>query len=225
MLKRAISFAVKVIKGRSFKIDKEVPNRAIFSIVFHRAIDLLRGIILIRKIVFIGSGSKITSRSRMFFGKGVVIGRFTEIDGLSKEGLIFGNAVSIGAHSIIRVSGTLTDIGKGINFGDNVGIGDFSHIGGAGGVSIGNDTIIGAYFSVHPENHNFNDKDILIRKQGVNRKGIKVGNNCWIGAKVTILDGSVIGDGCVVAAGSVVNGTYPNNVVIGGVPSRVLKEI
>lgn len=218
MLKSAISFAIKVIKGRNFKFDEKVPNRVVLSIVFHRVIDLLRGLVFLRKFVFVGAGSRITSNSMISFGKGVVIGRFAEIDGLSYDGLVFGNAVSIGAHSIIRVSGTLTDIGKGIKVGNNVGIGDFSHIGGAGGVNIGDDTIIGAYFSVHPENHNFS-------KQGVNRKGIHIGSNCWIGAKVTILDGSVIGDGCVVAAGSVVSGNYPRNVIIGGVPSRVLKEI
>lgn len=65
--------------------------------------------------------------------------------------------------------------------------------------------------------------DIPIRKQGVNRKGIKIGSNCWIGAKVTILDGTIIGNGCIVAAGAVVRGQFPDNCVIGGVPAKILK--
>ena len=62
-----------------------------------------------------------------------------------------------------------------------------------------------------------------IRLQGVSHKGITIGRNCWIGAKATFLDGAEIGDGCIVAAGAVVRGTFPENVVIGGVPARILK--
>ena len=43
--------------------------------------------------------------------------------------------------------------------------------------------------------------------------------------KVTILDGVTIGDNCVIAAGAVVNGSFPDNVVIGGVPAAILKSI
>lgn len=64
-----------------------------------------------------------------------------------------------------------------------------------------------------------------MRLQGVNRKEIMIGNDCWIGAKATILDGVVIGDGCVVAAGALVpRGVYPSYSIIGGVPARVIKK-
>lgn len=54
---------------------------------------------------------------------------------------------------------------------------------------------------------------------------MRIGNNCWIGAKTTILDGTIIGNHCVVAAGAVVKGIFPDNVIIGGVPARIIKEI
>ena len=41
-------------------------------------------------------------------------------------------------------------------------------------VEIGDNTIVGQYFSTHPENHNYENLDILIREQGVNRQGIKI---------------------------------------------------
>ena len=47
----------------------------------------------------------------------------------------------------------------------------------------------------------------------------------WVGSKVTFLDGSEVGNNSVVAAGAVVNGKFPPNVVIGGVPAKVIKEI
>lgn len=90
---------------------------------------------------------------------------------------------------------------------------------------IGDDTIFGNYVSIYPENHNYKDKNIPIRLQGVNSRGVvRIGNNCWIGAKVTILDGTVIGDNCIVAAGAVVNGKFPDNVMIGGILAKIIKN-
>src|SRR5690606_14434603 len=104
-------------------------------------------------------------------------------------------------------------------------VGDFTHFGAPGGIEIGNDVIMGSYVSFHSENHNFSDTTMLIREQGVTSKGIKIGNNVWVGAKVTFLDGCVIGNHCVVAAGAVVNGIFPDNCVIGGVPAKIIKTI
>ncbi len=63
-----------------------------------------------------------------------------------------------------------------------------------------------------------------IRLQRVNHMGIRIGKNCWIGAKATILDRTIIGDGCIVVAGAVVSGIFPNNVIIGGVPAKILRS-
>ena len=91
-------------------------------------------------------------------------------------------------------------------------------------MEIGDDTIFGNYVSLHSENHNYQDKNIPIRLQGVTRKGIKIGRDCWIGSKATILDGSVIGDGCIVAAGAVVRGVIPPYSIVGGVPAKIIKS-
>ena len=82
---------------------------------------------------------------------------------------------------------------------------------------------MGQYFSCHPENHNHADLATEIRLQGVVRKGIKIGANCWIGSKVTILDNVEIGAGSIIAAGAVVNKSFPANSIIGGVPAKLLK--
>ena len=101
--------------------------------------------------------------------------------------------------------------------GNYVGLGTHGHYGsGMGFLEIGDDTIFGNYVSIHPENHNYHNTNIPIRLQGVNGVGVKIGKNCWIGAKVTILDGTIIGDNSVAAAGAVVRGQFPDNCVIGG---------
>ena len=53
---------------------------------------------------------------------------------------------------------------------------------------------------------------------------IKIGNNVWIGINVTILKGVEIGDNVIVAAGSVVNKSFPNNVLIAGVPAKIINK-
>lgn len=52
---------------------------------------------------------------------------------------------------------------------------------------------------------------------------IMVGNHVWIGERATILKGVTIGDGAVVAAGSVVTHDVPERTVVAGVPARVVK--
>ncbi len=145
-----------------------------------------------------------------------------EVEG--KDGIYFGNRVSIGYRTRIECTGSFSNIGKGFRCGNNCGLGTDSFYGAAGGIEIGNNVIVGNYVSMHSENHNYSDSSIPIKDQGVNHKGIYIGDNCWIGAKVTILDGSVIGSGTVVAAGAVVTGVFPDNVILGGIPARIIKK-
>ena len=130
----------------------------------------------------------------------------------------------MGFFTHIELTGSMKLIGQGMIIGNNVGLGSHGHYGsGAGLLEIGDYTIFGNYVSIHPENHNYSDLSIPIKLQGVNGKGIKIGNDCWIGAKVTILDGTVIGDHSIVAAGAVVTGKFPPYSIIGGVPAKIIK--
>lgn len=54
---------------------------------------------------------------------------------------------------------------------------------------------------------------------------VHIGDNVWIGNRATILAGTIIGDNSIVAAGAVVKGIFPNNVIIGGVPAKIIKKI
>lgn len=54
---------------------------------------------------------------------------------------------------------------------------------------------------------------------------VTIGDNVWIGANATICPGVTLGDNVVVGAGAVVTKDFPNNVVIGGVPAKILKKV
>ena len=205
--------------------DSKIETKRLIKFFFDKGFDLIRGFILFSKMcIFVGKKTKILSRKKISFGKWLNISHHVFLDGLSQDGIILGNRVSIGCYTRIECTGSFSNLGKGFKCGNNCGLGTNCFYGAAGGIEIGDDVIVGNFVTMHSENHNFNDLSIPIRLQGVNHKGIKIGNNCWIGAKATILDGSIIGNGCVIAAGALVRGEFPDNVVIGGVPARILKE-
>jgi acetyltransferase-like isoleucine patch superfamily enzyme len=216
-------------KNPDFALDPAVSDRVIFQLAWVRLGAWMRSWRLLLRgkkpgLLFLGRGVRFFNLSNIRFGRMVQIGEGAYLGALGKQPLEIGDQVNIGAYSRLEISRTFHEVGAYIRIGDRVGLGDFAHLGGAGGLEIGDDCIIGAYLSCHPENHNFADPDQPIRLQGTNRQGIKIGKNCWIGAKVTILDGVEIGDNCVLAAGAVITRSMPANSIIGGVPARVLKS-
>ena len=208
---------------RQVDISEDMHHTYLMETLFNSCLGLLRGLLRLQRAAVLGHRVRIMHRRNLELGRGVTVGDFSLLDCWGESGISLGDRTSIGRFCVLKVSGSLSNIGKGIIVGNNVGIGDFAHIGGSGGVTLGSDTICGPYLSIHPEEHLFSSESNLIRLQGVSRAGVKVGANCWIGAKVTILDGAQVGNGCVIAAGSVVNGKFGDNLVLGGVPARVLK--
>lgn len=224
MLKKIIQGKLKKL-GKNYQIDNSIPNAYFIYQIFSRLIMSFRGLIVLRKKVFLGSNTKILNKKNFSIGKNTTIENHVVLDGFSRNKIVLGYNVKIGSYSKLLSTSHMSKYGAGMIIGNNSAFGDFTHFGAPGGIVIGNDVIAGSYVSFHSENHVFSDTSILIREQGVTSKGITIGNNVWIGAKVTFLDGAKVGDNCVVAAGAVVNGQFPNNVIIGGVPAKILKEI
>ncbi len=209
--------------GKTYSIDPRIPDRLLVRTIYIRTIMVIRGFMITGRKVFIGPGCKILNRRNIHFGKNVTIENNSVIDGYSSSKIVFGDCVKIGAYSKLLATSHLATFGKGMTMGKNSAVGDFTHFGAPGGIEIGEDVIMGSYVSFHSENHNFSDVNIPIREQGVTSKGIKIGDDVWVGAKVTFLDGCVVGSHSVVAAGAVVIGEFPDYAVIGGVPAKILK--
>ncbi len=222
-----------IIKKRnsSFSFDENISNRTLFNLVADKSFDLLRGVFTLLfqfkkpKLIFVGRAVRCFNSQNIVFGKWVKIDYGVYLSGLGRGKLIIGDSSGIGSYSQLVISTSFNNLGEYIHIGKHVGIGQFASIGGSGGVTIGNHTIIGQYFSCHPENHNYGNPNQLIKDQGTTRGKITIGENCWIGAKVTVLAGVTIGDNSIVAAGAVVNKSMPPNSIIAGVPARVIKGI
>lgn len=231
MDKGKLSFAslLERVKGDGTIIDSRIPDSYLFRVMMSKAISLIYGMLRLRttKRIYIHPSTKIKCPSRISVGTNFVVGQDCYVDALSEKGLVCGNNVSMGFHTHLELTGSIRFLGSGMRIGNNVGLGSHGHYGsGKGFVEIGDNTIFGNYVSIHPENHVFSDRSRSIREQGTNSKGgVKIGSNCWIGAKVTILDGAIIGNNSIVAAGSVVIGKFPDNVIIGGVPAKIIKKV
>jgi acetyltransferase-like isoleucine patch superfamily enzyme len=88
-----------------------------------------------------------------------------------------------------------------------------------GFVEIGNRNMIGPDVYITDSDHRFGP-GLVPGAQPMERGEVFIGNRCWIGAKTVILKGARLEDGCVVAAGAVVNRTVEAGQVVGGVPAR-----
>lgn len=93
-----------------------------------------------------------------------------------------------------------------------------------GKVDIGDDVMIAPDCNIIGASHNFSESKTLIREQGIERKGVVIENNVWLGAKVIVLDGVSIGTGSVIGAGSVVTKSIPSYSIAVGNPCKVVKR-
>lgn len=114
-----------------------------------------------------------------------------------------------------------TDCGKNIKLGKRVFINSDCKFQDQGGITIGNDVLVGHNCVIATLNHVM-DPD---RRADMIPAPVIIGDKVWIGANVTILQGVSIGEGAVIAAGAVVNKDVPPHTVVGGIPAKVIKKI
>ncbi len=110
-----------------------------------------------------------------------------------------------------------------IKIGNNISTNNNIMLCAANYIEIGDNTMIGQYVTIMDhEAHGINPNER--KKVGVIGK-IIIGQNVWLGNNVTILKNSEIGDNTIVATGAVVSGKYPADVIIGGIPAKIIKNL
>ena len=114
-----------------------------------------------------------------------------------------------------------TDFGKNITVGKNVFINACCHFQDQGGITLGDNCLVGHNVVFATLNHGFAPEE----RQSMLPAPIVVGRNVWIGSNSTILQGVTIGDNSIIAAGSVVTKDVPANAIVAGVPARFSRSI
>ena len=114
-----------------------------------------------------------------------------------------------------------TDFGKNITVGKNVFINACCHFQDQGGITLGDNCLVGHNVIFATLNHGFAPEE----RQSMLPAPIVVGRNVWIGSNSTILQGVTIGDNSIIAAGSVVTKDVPANAIVAGVPARFIRSI
>jgi acetyltransferase-like isoleucine patch superfamily enzyme len=135
---------------------------------------------------------------------------------------VFGS-INGGAHKYGSVELQVRYPNAKIILGDQIWTNNNLLIIAANHIIIGSNTLIGQNVTIMDfEAHEIDPK----KRRVIGKIGkIEIGKNVWIGNNVVILKNSVIGENSIIAAGAIVNGVFPQNVILGGVPAKVIKSI
>lgn len=168
-----------------------------------------------KKNVFLGGGVKVFYKSRVCAYKGIIrVGQNCMIGRSDRN-----------YHASMPFFTTLfTDME-----GAEIRIGNYCRINGAyihaqKSIKIGDNCVIASGVNIIDSNGHI----VLSKNRTIGRDApqpIEIGNNVWIGLNVTILKNTRIGNNCVVAAGSVVKGQFPDNVIIQGNPAVISRQL
>jgi acetyltransferase-like isoleucine patch superfamily enzyme len=142
--------------------------------------------------------------------------------GDSNTGITIEDDVYIGRNSIVYCKNGDIILKKKVNLSSNCQV--FS----SNRLTIGEGTVIGAYtYLLSGGEYDVTDKETPFADQsGLLSKGeLTIGANCWISARVTVLDGATVGDHCVLGAGAVVTEPVPPDSLAVGVPAKVVKKL
>lgn len=153
------------------------------------------------------------------------------LQGSGQKRIMIGNYTVIYGHCILgcwerygeqMFSPTLT-------IGNHCNIGEYNHITACNKIVIGDGLLTGRYVYIGDNAHgSLSQEESLIPpvQRLLKSKGeVMIGNNVWIGDKVTVLGGVTIGDNVIIGANSVVTHDVPANSMVAGVPAKVVKQI
>jgi acetyltransferase-like isoleucine patch superfamily enzyme len=175
--------------------------------------------------LFVGKNVRILYPKNLSVGTDTIIEDGVEINCLAKDGIKFGNRVTIGKNAIIRPSNIYGGpIGDGLEIGNNSNIGPFNYIGCSGKITIGNNVMMSPGVSIYAENHNFSSSTLPMKEQGVTVQFVNIQDDCWLASNCIILAGVTVGKGSVVAAGAVVTKDVAPYSVVAGSPAVVIKS-
>lgn len=174
--------------------------------------------------LLLGPGIQFVQSGRLTLGRGVAIGGYGYVDCAAKDGIVLGDRVTLRERVWIQSRSGLNDRAVGLTIGRRTYIGPNAVIGLGGPVVIGENVQIGAGLTITAESHEAGGDGSFVSGV-VSRRGVVIGDRCWLGNNVSILDGVTIGEGSVIGAGAIVTRSIPPWSVAMGAPARVTRTI
>ena len=140
--------------------------------------------------------------------------------GEANEGIKIGKNVFVGRNTILSCKEGSIYLDDFVNLSANCSL--LSET----GIHIGRYSFMAGHcYLVAGGNHTFDRIDLPIMFQpSVVKGGIRIGEDCWIAASVTVIDGVKLGKGCIVGAGSIVARSFPDYTIILGNPASKIKS-
>jgi acetyltransferase-like isoleucine patch superfamily enzyme len=202
-----------------------------FIITFFSSIPGALGLVLRMKLyprllgkvgrnVTFGQNVVLRHPHKIEIGDNVVIDDNVVLDakGQDNQGIKIGSGAFIGRNTIFNCKNGDIILGDNANFGPNCQI--FS----ANKVEFGKNALIASYTYFVGGTHNFDSTDKSPLEQGRQALGITIGDNIWVGAGASVLDGVKIGRDCIIGTGAVVNSNIPAFSIAVGMPAKVIKD-
>jgi acetyltransferase-like isoleucine patch superfamily enzyme len=153
----------------------------------------------------------------------VTIHRNCRIGSNAKISCTDNGNLDIGSDTVISDSVQLISRGGSILLGKEVFLGTGTILVATESIKIGNGSKIAEYCVIRDQDHSLDSPPI--KSSGFVTSPIFIGENCWLGAKVTVLRGVTIGNCSVIGANSLVRGDIPPNSLAVGCPARVVKSL
>ena len=149
----------------------------------------------------------------------VFLGKRVELHARAGYGrLEIGRWVHIGDGNSLRCHEGSLRIGDKVVFGKDNTVNCYLD------VEIGAATIVADWVYVTDFDHRTENVHVPIKDQGIVKTPVRIGPDCWVGAKVSVLRGTRIGRGSVLGAHAVVRGDIPEYSVAVGTPARVVRN-
>jgi len=220
-----IAKLIKLVTGRDYAIGAG----DLGYMISKGAVPMLRGLVWsglhLRRWrgVMLGPNIQWVMSSRIRTGRGVLIGGFSYVDGSARQGIVLADRVTIREHAWIQGRSGLNDPAEGLWIGAHSYIGPRAVIGIGGPIRIGSGVQAGAGLTITAESHAPDEAGSFVSGR-TERRGVSIGDRCWLGNNVSILDGVEIGTDCVIGANSLVTRSIPSGSVAFGLPARVHRQ-